>query len=129
MKYYNRSAIAKAFSVSLTTIDSWIRRGMPYVESPDCGKGGWQFDLEAVKRWRENQNYPRHSNTYAEDDGFKPAVAFGNAAVIDYSLWLAKELKIDSEKMKKVAFKWFRNKTEHIISMEDTLNDWMMNKR
>ena len=47
----NRAELAKAFGVSLTTVDAWVRRGCPYVSRGSNGRE-WQFDPLAVAHWR-----------------------------------------------------------------------------
>jgi len=47
-----KSELAKAFGVSTTTIDNWIRKGCPCVEKGSNGKP-WKFNLAEVARWRE----------------------------------------------------------------------------
>jgi hypothetical protein len=48
MRLLNRSELAKECGVNLSTVDAWTRKGCP------CRKHDrqWQFDLEAVERWR-----------------------------------------------------------------------------
>lgn len=47
----NRTEISKAFGVDMTTIDRWVRDGMPVIERP--GKGiPASFDLSACVRWK-----------------------------------------------------------------------------
>lgn len=47
----NRSEISEAFEVDPTTIDRWVRDGMPVVDRP--GKGiPASFDLPACLRWK-----------------------------------------------------------------------------
>ena len=56
----NKAGLAKEFDVSMTTIDSWIRRGMPYVSKGRNGRS-WQFDLDECREWKTRQeNYPFH---------------------------------------------------------------------
>jgi hypothetical protein len=48
---YNRTELARAYEVSLQTIDSWTRRGCPH-ERRD---GGYVFRLSEVAPWRARQ--------------------------------------------------------------------------
>ena len=44
----NKSELAKRVGVSVNTVDSWVRAGLPYSK-----RGGvYSFDLAAVRRWR-----------------------------------------------------------------------------
>jgi len=51
----NRAELAATFGVAVTTVDAWIRAGMP-VEQRAAGKGKpWVFDTAVVNRWREQR--------------------------------------------------------------------------
>ena len=48
----NRSGLADVFGVSLHTIDTRIRRGMPYKQKADSSKGlEWEFDTAECINW------------------------------------------------------------------------------
>lgn len=47
----NKATVANWFGVSLTTVDQWIRRGVPYLQRGERGKE-WRFDLLAIARWK-----------------------------------------------------------------------------
>lgn len=47
----NKAEAAEFFDVAITTIDSWLRRGCPYVQRGGRGVG-WVFDLLAMAKWR-----------------------------------------------------------------------------
>lgn len=47
----NKAGLARFFDVSLTTIDSWIRKGCPAVQRGSLA-APWVFDLLAVAEWR-----------------------------------------------------------------------------
>lgn len=48
----NRSELAHALDVALTTIDIWIRQGCPVIQK-GAGRGQeWQFSLAAVVKWK-----------------------------------------------------------------------------
>ena len=49
IKTINRSELSKTFNIALGTVDRWISRGCPHEKK---GKA-LQFDLQAVKKWRE----------------------------------------------------------------------------
>ncbi len=53
-KKVNRSELAGLYGVSLPTVDSWVRRGMPYVTKGARGKE-WTFDTAAVAEWHAEQ--------------------------------------------------------------------------
>lgn len=50
----NKAELAKAFDVSVNTIDKWLARGCPYVEKGTNGKE-YEFDLKAVMAWRNRR--------------------------------------------------------------------------
>jgi len=54
IKFVNRNQLALLFDKSLVTIDSWIRRGMPFVQE-GCRSQEWKFDVSQVAKWREEQ--------------------------------------------------------------------------
>lgn len=51
----NKNELAKAFDVSITTVDKWLTRGCPYVEKGTNGRE-YKFSLNEVIRWRELRN-------------------------------------------------------------------------
>lgn len=46
----NRTDLAASFGVSLVTIDTWRKEGMPFVERGGSGKQ-WSYDLAACIKW------------------------------------------------------------------------------
>jgi excisionase family DNA binding protein len=56
METLNKTELAEALGVSRTTVDSWTRRGCPYVSRGRNGRE-WRFNLEEVERWRYRQGY------------------------------------------------------------------------
>jgi len=52
MRTANRKEIADIMGVSLPTIDSWIKRGCPFVTRGGKGKE-WLFNITSVIKWRE----------------------------------------------------------------------------
>lgn len=53
-KLVNKFQLAALFDKSIPTIDSWIRRGMPFIQQGDKSTE-WQFDTSLVAKWREEQ--------------------------------------------------------------------------
>ncbi|MCC5810046.1 MAG: DUF1441 family protein [Ectothiorhodospiraceae bacterium] len=53
----NKAEVAEFFGVSLPTVDSWIRRGCPVVQTGRRGVS-WVLDLRAVAEWA----YGRHED-------------------------------------------------------------------
>ncbi len=47
----NRSDLAAHMGVSVVTIDTWRKEGMPYLEAGVRGKA-WSFDLAEVIKWK-----------------------------------------------------------------------------
>ena len=52
LQFVNKARLAVLVGKSLTTIDSWIRRGMPYEKKGDKSCE-WQFKTSDVLDWRE----------------------------------------------------------------------------
>ena len=50
MKKVNRNELSDHFQVSLTTLDNWRRRGMPYIRRGGRGKS-MLFDINQVELW------------------------------------------------------------------------------
>lgn len=57
-KLINKRELAEEMNVSLTTIDNWIRKGLPYITRGDRDTA-WGFNLEDCEAWR--LNYERTS--------------------------------------------------------------------
>lgn len=53
-KSANRVELAQFFGVSVMTIDTWIRKGMPIVQRGSRGVS-WEFDTAACAQWRADQ--------------------------------------------------------------------------
>src|SRR5574337_160602 len=60
----NKATVAAFFDVSLSTVDGWIRRGCPFIQSGSL-KSSWQFDmdrpqggvlLQAASRWADRDD-------------------------------------------------------------------------
>jgi hypothetical protein len=51
----NKTELAKAFDVSTTTVDNWLRRGMPFVSKGRSGRS-WEFDEYEVRDWKSRQD-------------------------------------------------------------------------
>jgi len=79
----NRTELAREFNVSLTTIDSWIRNGMPCITQGGPGKK-WKFNLDQVAAWRE-ENYP--SSSISENPNITMSLV--NCSVGAFAAWLA----------------------------------------
>lgn len=50
----NRTELAGLMGKNVTTIDSWIRDGMPFLKKGSKGIN-WEFDLTEVIKWREQK--------------------------------------------------------------------------
>src|SRR3990167_9360856 len=61
----NKSQLAEAFSVSINTIDSWVRKGCPYSGKGRNGKS-YSFDIKKVLEWRTYQLMRETSNESKE---------------------------------------------------------------
>jgi phage terminase Nu1 subunit (DNA packaging protein) len=47
----NRKKLAAILGVDVKTIDTMVRKGMPYVSRPEGNKRFWVFDTRAVLKW------------------------------------------------------------------------------
>ncbi len=50
----NRTTLSHILGKNVSTVDSWVRQGMPYVEKGSKGVN-WIFDTTKVIKWRERQ--------------------------------------------------------------------------
>ncbi|MBS0289285.1 MAG: terminase small subunit [Proteobacteria bacterium] len=50
----NRTELSSIFGKNVSTIDNWIRQGMPYIEKGSKGIG-WMFDTSKCIAWRETK--------------------------------------------------------------------------
>jgi phage terminase Nu1 subunit (DNA packaging protein) len=53
-KHVNRTELSLIFGKNVSTIDQWIRQGMPYIEKGSKGTG-WIFDTSKAISWREDK--------------------------------------------------------------------------
>lgn len=52
----NRSELAEAFGVALSTVDQWVQQGMPCVARPERRGGtGYKIDLGQVLEWHRDR--------------------------------------------------------------------------
>jgi len=58
----NRQEVAEIFSISLPTVDSWVKRGMPYVRRGSNGRE-WEFRLSRVFSWWKAEVLPHERRT------------------------------------------------------------------
>jgi len=66
-KNVTRQEIADLFGVSHTTVDTWIRRGMPVVVKGSKGKA-WQINTASVSAWLEQRAQERVSGGDETDE-------------------------------------------------------------
>lgn len=55
MRTFTKAAVAEAFNVSLPTVDSWVRRGCPYLKQGSNGEA-WAFSLPDVVAWHSERD-------------------------------------------------------------------------
>lgn len=53
-KHVNRSGLAETFGVVTVTVDSWVKKGCPFVERGGPGRQ-WVFDTADIARWLRDQ--------------------------------------------------------------------------
>lgn len=58
----NRTELSLIYGKNVSTIDTWIRQGLPYEEKGSKGTG-WLFDTTKVIAWRERQLREEASST------------------------------------------------------------------
>ena len=56
-RHCNKAQLAELFEVYPSTVDGWIRRGMPYVVRGSLSKP-WTFDARDVLEWRFTHDAP-----------------------------------------------------------------------
>ena len=54
-KLLNKNQLSKKLGISLPTIASWLKKGLPVTEKGRRGIG-WKFNLNEVRAWLENRN-------------------------------------------------------------------------
>jgi phage terminase Nu1 subunit (DNA packaging protein) len=65
----NRTGLADVFGVSLTTVDTWVKRGCP-VQKRAAGKGdAWEFNTLAVHQWLSDQEVEKATGGNLTDEG------------------------------------------------------------
>lgn len=88
-KILNRAQIADALAVHLTTIDDWLRKGMPFVKKPS-GKGGasWKIDLSQAVQWLRNEERRKALGEFSQIDEFEARrrKMVAEAALAEYEL-------------------------------------------
>jgi len=53
-KRVNRSGLAETFGVVTITVDSWVKKGCPFIERGGRGRE-WVFDTADIARWLRDQ--------------------------------------------------------------------------
>jgi hypothetical protein len=118
----NRTELAQGFEVSLTTIDNWIRRGMPYLQKGGPGKV-WDFDRDAVDEWRSS--IVGDAGEVDAERG-QVATALGATEVIGFVIWLFQggHLKVpDLTGAVRLAGEWADIRPRELRKLERTLNE------
>jgi hypothetical protein len=85
MKFLNRSELAKEFSVNLTTIDNWVRKGCPASKK----NRQWRFNLEEVTQWRNREQDTDNPPEGITGNGIRD---FSTIAIKHFILWLINEM-------------------------------------
>ena len=80
MESLNKSEIAETLGVTRNTVDSWVRKGCPYLSRGRNGKE-WRFNLDDVEKWRYRQQ--------GYNDPDTPIIREMSAKIIgDFFTWL-----------------------------------------
>lgn len=63
----NRAGLADVFGAATPTVDTWVRRGCPFVQRGGRGKE-WQFNTAAVSEWLRDQAREEVGGTVFADE-------------------------------------------------------------
>lgn len=120
----NKNEIAHHFEVSLTTINNWIRRGMPYMQAGGKGKS-WRFDLAEVEAWQAD--YCDDSCGTSKSDEGNPIDILSNISALFCALWIGKQLEScglndqNQESMKNIVLVWLDHRPKELLDLIDIL--------
>jgi len=88
-KIVNRSQLASILNRNVSTIDNWVRRGMPYTRKGAKGSQ-WFFNLTDVISWRERviieEEYAKHQDVEYEEARRRKMVAEALLLELDLDL-------------------------------------------
>lgn len=77
-KLVNRNQLAEILNRNVSTVDNWIRRGLPYTQKGAQGSQ-WIFNLSDVISWRERviieEEYSKHEDVELEEARRRKMVA------------------------------------------------------
>lgn len=108
-KLVNKAELAEICGVSLTSIDNWIRQGLPYVEKGDLSSP-WTFDTYQVIKWK-TKKAPKPTKLATSTDSEEPeaidineakrrkAVAEAKLAELDLHLKQEKVILLEAVQM------------------------------
>jgi hypothetical protein len=137
-EYLNKTQLSKEMGVSIPTVNSWLRRGLPFIKEGSQDNEEWEFDLETCQTWY--RNYKKINSGENIHNIFKVFSSLitheffsyitehlGEADVLDF---IGKKNKLSKAQMEKVFFdvyhmlghyfdKWQKdNMTDHICAKE-----------
>lgn len=89
----NRTELSDLYGVSLPTVDTWVRNGMPGVKV-GAGKGGaWTFNTAEVAKWREQRAADEAAgDTVADEAALKKRKLFAETVAAEHETALKKGL-------------------------------------
>ena len=103
----NRQQLAAFYGVSLPTVDSWLRAGMPYAEKGARGVE-WAFDTAQVAAWREERAAEEASGTTVQDEAaLKRRRALAGVLLDELELAKARGLVAPVDQMQRVVGRLF----------------------
>ena len=118
-KNLNKSELAAAFDVSMTTIANWVRRGCPVEERGSNGKS-YEFILSEVIKWRQANNDSQTSTQVPNlpaDISPNAIRQFSLEAVKHFLCWVTDEM----------GPAWSGLMREHGLKKKDILKLWKEN--
>lgn len=92
MTIVNRTELAEILGRALSTIDTMVKKGCPFIERPDrkAGTSSWRFDTAAVVEWMLSEEA-----TAEKSDPYKDASLLEKQSVAGLrALELAREQKV-----------------------------------
>ena len=112
----NKAQLAETLGVSIEAINAWIRRGCPYKRRGRNG-AAWEFDLQAVLRWRADRQAEKASHTPSRlwVDRLEKA----KALQAEVELGIAMGRLVDSKRVEDGAFRLGRRVRDALLSVPD----------
>lgn len=126
-EFLNKTQLAKEMGVSIPTINSWLRRGMPYVKKGSQDNESWQFDADECGAWYED--YKKIYQGEVVHNIFKILTSLTAYELFSFLTELAGEPKIvnfiaEKNKLKKSQMEQIYFDLYHLLT-HYFLNEWV----